>query len=141
MDLDTALAFARARHQGVLVTLRRDGRPQLSNIAYRVGSDDVIRISVTADRAKTKNLARDGRASLYVCRDDFWAYAVIDGTAELSPVAAAPDDPAVDELVDLYKSLQGEHPDWHEYRAAMVADGRLVVRIRPERAYGMLPPG
>ena len=141
MDLDTALGFVRPRHQGVLVTLRRDGRPQLSNIAYRVGVDDVIRISVTADRAKTKNLARDGRASLYVCRDDFWAYVVIDGAAELSPVATRPDDATVDELVDLYRSLQGEHPDWNEYRTAMVADKRVVARIRPERAYGMLPPG
>src|SRR5438445_6113550 len=104
MDLDTALAFARPRHSGVLVTLRRDGRPQLSNIAYRVGTDDVIRISITADRAKTKNLARDSRASLYVCRDDFWAYVVIDGTAELTPVAARPDDTTVDELIELYRS-------------------------------------
>jgi PPOX class probable F420-dependent enzyme len=134
-----ALEFVRSRHQGVLVTLRRDGRPQLSNIAYHLGNDGVIRISVTADRAKTKNLARDPRASLYVSRDDFWAYVVIDGTAELSAVAAAPDDAAVDELVELYRSLQGEHPDWDEYRAAMVADRRLVVRLRPEHGYGMLP--
>ena len=141
MDLDTALAFVRDRHQGVLVTTRRDGRPQLSNIAYRLGDDDVIRISVTADRAKTKNLARDARASLYVGRDDFWAYAVIDGSAELTPVAAQPNDATVDELIELYRSLQGEHPDWDEYRAAMVADRRLVVRIRPDHAYGMLPPG
>jgi PPOX class probable F420-dependent enzyme len=141
VDLDTALAFARPRHQGVLVTMRRDGRPQLSNIAYRVGTDDVIRISITADRAKAKNLARDTRASLYVGRDDFWAYLVIDGTAELSPVAAQSDDATVDELVDLYRSLQGEHPNWDEYRSAMVADKRLVARIRPERAYGMVPPG
>ena len=141
MDLDTALAFVRDRHQGVLVTTRRDGRPQLSNIAYRLGDDDVIRISVTADRAKTKNLERDARASLYVGRDDFWAYAVIDGSAELTQVAAQPNDATVDELIELYRSLQGEHPDWDEYRAAMVADRRLVVRIRPDHAYGMLPPG
>jgi PPOX class probable F420-dependent enzyme len=141
MDLDTALAFARPRHQGVLVTMRRDGRPQLSNIAYRVGTDDVIRISITADRAKAKNLARDSRASLYVGRDDFWAYLVIDGTAELTPVAARPDDATVDELVELYRTLQGEHPNWDEYRAAMVSDKRLVARIHPERAYGMVPPG
>jgi PPOX class probable F420-dependent enzyme len=140
VDLDTALGFARPRHQGVLVTVRRDGRPQLSNIVYRVGGDDLIRISVTADRAKTKNLARDGRASLYVGRDDFWAYVVIDGTAELTSVAARPDDATVDELVDLYRSLQGEHSNWDEYRATMVADKRLVARIRPERAYGMVPP-
>jgi PPOX class probable F420-dependent enzyme len=139
VDVEAALGFVRTHHQGVLVTMRRDGRPQMSNIAYRVGADGVIRISVTADRAKTKNLARDARASLYVSRDDFWAYAVVDGTAELSAVAARPDDATVDELVDLYRSLQGEHPDWDEYRRAMVTDRRLVVRLRPERAYGMLP--
>ncbi len=139
MDLEAALAFAGQRHQGVLVTLRRDGRPQLSNIMYDVGADGIIRISVTADRAKTKNLARDPRASLYVSKDDFWAYVVIDGTAELTPTATAPDDATVDELVALYRALQGEHSDWDEYRAAMVADHRLVVRLRPERAYGMAP--
>ena len=66
MELSDALAFARERHQGVLTTQKRDGRPQLSNIAYAVGDDDVIRISVTDSRAKTKNLRRDPRASLYL---------------------------------------------------------------------------
>lgn len=139
MDLARAVAFARTTSKGVLTTLRRDGRPQLSNIVYAVGGDDVIRVSVTADRAKTKNLARDPRASIYVLGDDFWAYAVLDGAAELSPVAAAPDDATCDELVALYRSLQGEHPDWDDYRAAMVRDRRLVVRITPASAYGMLP--
>jgi PPOX class probable F420-dependent enzyme len=139
MDLDTALAFVRERRNGVLTTIRRDGRPQLSNIVYAVDDAGTIRISVTADRAKTRNLARDPRASLYVCRDDFWAYAVIDGTVELATVAAAPDDATVDELVELYRSLSGEHDDWDDYRAAMVRDRRLVVRITPTGAYGMLP--
>ena len=141
MELQQAMDFIRGERQGVLTTIRRDGRPQLSNIVYAVDDVGTIRISVTAGRAKTKNLARDTRASLYVVRDDFYAYVVIDGTAELTPVAARPDDATVDELVDLYRSLQGEHPNWNEYRAAMVADKRLVARIRPERAYGMAPPG
>ncbi len=144
MELTTALEFVRAHRQGVLVTIRRDGRPQLSNIIYAVDGapsepDATIRISVTADRAKTKNLGRDPRASLYVVADDFWAYAVVEGDAELSPVAADPSDATVDELVALYRSMQGEHPDWDEYRRAMVADARLVVRLRPTRGYGMLP--
>jgi PPOX class probable F420-dependent enzyme len=139
MQLSTALAFVREHRTGVLTTIRRDGRPQLSNIVYGVDDTDAIRISVTADRAKTRNLTRDPRASLYVCRDDFWAYAVIDGTAELTAVAAAPDDPAVDELVELYRALSGEHPDWDDYRSAMVRDRRLVVRLTPASAYGMLP--
>jgi len=139
VDLDTALTFARAHRRGVLVTLKRDGRPQLSNIAYAVGDDGVVRISVTADRAKTKNLAKDPRASLHVARDDFYAYAVLEGDAELSPVAGAPDDATVDELVEQYKVIAGEHDDWDEFRAAMVRDRRLVARLRPTHAYGMLP--
>jgi PPOX class probable F420-dependent enzyme len=139
MELSQALDFVRAGRQGVLTTIRRDGRPQISNIIYALDDSGTVRISVTADRAKAKNLQRDPRASLYVCRDNFWAYAVVEGDAELSPVAADPGDATVDDLVALYRSLSGEHPDWDEYRSAMVADRRLVVRIRPTRAYGMLP--
>ncbi|MDQ1466736.1 MAG: hypothetical protein QOH10_1151 [Actinomycetota bacterium] len=139
MELSQAMDFVRAHRQGVLVTIRRDGRPQISNIIYGTDDGGTIRISVTADRAKTKNLQRDARASLYVCAESFWTYAVVDGEAELSPVASDPGDATVDELVALYRSLSGEHPDWDEYRAAMVSDRRLVVRLRPARAYGMLP--
>lgn len=137
MDLTRALELARGQQLGVLTTLKQDGRPQLSNIAYAVGDDGVVRISVTDDRAKTRNLRRDPRASLYVGRKDGWAYLVLEGTAELSAVATTPDDDAVEELVALYTKLQGDHPDWDEYRRAMVKDQRLVVRLRPERAYGM----
>ncbi|ALG14588.1 PPOX class F420-dependent oxidoreductase [Kibdelosporangium phytohabitans] len=122
--------------KGVLVTLKRDGRPQLSNVTYRF-ADGTIRISVTDGRAKTKNLLRDPRASFYVTNDTFGRYAVAEGTATLSDVAKAPDDDAVDELVELYRSIAGEHPDWDEYRAAMVADGRRVVRIPVDRVYGL----
>ena len=139
MDLTTALDFVRDRRQGVLTTIRRDGRPQLSNVVYAVDDADVIRISVTANRAKAKNLQRDARASLHVSRDDFWAYVVIDAGADLTPVAMNPGDPTVDELVELYRSLAGEHDDWDDYRASMVRDARLVVRLRPTGAYGMLP--
>ncbi len=139
MELTAAMTFVRAHRNGVLTTIRRDGRPQLSNIIYAVNDGGTIRISVTASRAKTKNLQRDPRAALYVVGSDFWSYAVIDGPAELSPVAAAPDDATVDELVELYRSLGGEHDDWDEYRRAMVADGRLVVRLTPTSTYGMLP--
>jgi PPOX class probable F420-dependent enzyme len=137
MDLASALEYVGERSRGVLVTQKRDGRPQLSNIMYTLGDDGVIRISVTDNRAKTKNLRRDSRASLYVTQDDFWAYVVIEGTAELSPVAGAPDDATVDELVEMYRVAAGEHPNWDEFRKAMVADGRLAVRLRPEHAYGM----
>jgi hypothetical protein len=73
-----------------------------------------------------------------VSRDDFWGYVVIEGDAELSDVATKPDDPGVDELVELYRSIAGEHPDWDDYRKAMVADRRVVVRLRATHAYGML---
>lgn len=140
MELRLALQRASSGRLGALVTLRRDGRPQLSNVMYGVG-DGLVRVSVTDDRAKTANMRRDPRASLYVSRPDGWSYLVIDGEAELSPVATAPDDSVVEELVDLYRSLQGDHPDWGEYRRAMVADRRLVVRLRPVHAYGVWSEG
>ena len=74
MDIDVALTFLRSRKQGVLTTIRRDGRPQLSNILYAIDEAGTVRISITADRAKAKNLARDPRGSLYVVSDNFWAY-------------------------------------------------------------------
>jgi len=123
--------------QGVLVTLRKDGWPQLSNVNYGWDAQSqTIRISTTDDRAKTHNLRRDPRASFHVASDDFWSYAVVDGHAELSAVARDPHDAAVEELIDLYRAVQGEHPDWDDYRAAMVRDRRLVVRLRADRAYG-----
>jgi PPOX class probable F420-dependent enzyme len=128
----------RERSEGILVTMRRDARPQLSNVNYAFDVDQqVIRISTTDDRAKVRNLRRDPRASFHVSSRDFWTYAVAEGIADLSPVAGEPDDETVEELIDLYRAVQGEHPDWADYRAAMVRDHRLVVRVRVERAYGL----
>lgn len=141
MDLADALAFARGRSQGVLVTVGSGGRPHLSNVAYHADDGGTVRVSVTDSRVKTRNLRRDQRASLYVAGGSFWAYVVLDGTADLSPVAAAPGDPVVDDLVDLYRAISGEHPDWDDYRRAMAAERRLVVRLRPDHAYGILPQG
>jgi PPOX class probable F420-dependent enzyme len=124
--------------RGVLATLKRDGRPQLSNVAYHY-ADGRIRISVTDDRAKTRNLRRDPRASFHVTTENLAAYAVAEGLAELSPVAADEHDDIVEELVELYRTLWGGHPDWAEYRAAMVADRRLIVRIAVDRIYGYVP--
>lgn len=137
LDLAAALRFAAARRQGTLVTYRADGRAQLSNVLYAADGRGTVRVSVTADRAKTANLRRDPRAALHVSREDFFAYVVLDGTVELTPVAARPDDPTVEALVDLYRTLQGEHEDWDAYRAAMVADRRLVATLTPTSAYGM----
>ncbi len=142
MELSDAVDFARTSKWSVLTTIRRDGRPQLSNVGHLVAPDGLIRISVTADRAKYHNLAREPWAALHVTRDDFFAYVVLEGDVELSPVAAEPDDATVNELVEHYRDLAGEHEDWDAYRAAMVTERRAVVRLTPTRVYGMLqlPP-
>jgi PPOX class probable F420-dependent enzyme len=98
-----------------------------------------VRISATEDRAKTRNLRRDPRASFYVTTPDFGAYLVAEGDAEVTPVSADPHDATVEELIAVYRAIGGEHPDWDEYRAAMVADRRVVIRLRADRAYGWGP--
>ncbi|MTE19783.1 TIGR03618 family F420-dependent PPOX class oxidoreductase [Streptomyces sp. TRM43335] len=135
---DALLRLLSERGLGVLATLKRDGRPQLSNVVHHYDPDRrLIRISVTADRAKTRNLARDPRASYHVTSEDGWAWTVAEGTAELTPVAVDPHDGTVEELVDLYRSIRGEeHPDWDDYRRTMVADRRRVLRIAVEHVYG-----
>jgi PPOX class probable F420-dependent enzyme len=138
VDLSDAVDFARAHRRSVLTTIRRNGLPQLSNVGHYVSDDDVIRISITADRAKYHNLLRRPWAALHVTRGDFFAYAVIEGAVELSPVAARADDDTVGELITYYRAMSGEHEDWDAYRAAMVTERRAVVRLTPDRAYGML---
>jgi PPOX class probable F420-dependent enzyme len=138
MEISDALDFIRDKRNGMLIALKSDGRPQSSNIAYAVGDDGVIRISVTDGRAKTANLRRDPRASLHVNRDDFWAYAVIEADVTMLPVAQSPDDATVDALVEYYRTVVGEHDNWDEYRQVMVDDGRLLLELHPTHAYGML---
>ncbi|WP_131742341.1 PPOX class F420-dependent oxidoreductase [Actinomadura roseirufa] len=139
---DAALVKLLAGHDlGILATLKRDGRPQLSNVNYHFDEGRrLIRVSITADRAKARNLRRDPRASLHVSTADGWSWAVAEGTAELSEVAAEPGDAAVEELIDVYRAIRGEHPDWDDYRRAMVADGRVAVRITVEHLYGQARP-
>lgn len=138
MDTDKALEAARATHQSVLVTLRKNGLPQLSNVLHYVDEDGVVRVSTTADRAKYANLRRQPWAALHVDGSTFWSWAVLEGDVSLSPVAADPGDQTVDELVDYYRAISGEHDDWDGYRAAMVRERRLVVHLTPTRAYGAL---
>jgi PPOX class probable F420-dependent enzyme len=127
-----------SRNMGVLATIKPNGRPHMSNVNYTYNADtDLIRISVTDDRVKVRNLRRDPRASFHVATQAGWSYAVAEGMAELSPVATDPHDAVVEELIDVFRLVQGEHPDWDEYRAAMVADHRLVLRIPVEHAYGL----
>jgi len=138
MELAQAVDFARTTHHSVLTTIRRNSRPQLSNVLHAVGDDGIIRISVTADRAKYRNLAREPWAALHVTRDDFFAYVVLEGDVELSPVPDRPDDPVVDELIAHYRAAVAEHDDWDAFRRSQVSERRSLVLFRPNRAYGML---
>jgi PPOX class probable F420-dependent enzyme len=138
MDLARALDFAADRRNALLTTLRRDGRPQQSVVFYLLDGDRFT-ISLTATRAKTKNLRRDPRAALYVPGDDVFEWAGFDGHVELTDVAQRPDDPVVDRLVDYYRRGNGEHEDWDAYRRAMVEDQRLVGTFVATSATGILP--
>jgi PPOX class probable F420-dependent enzyme len=136
MGLQDALTLVEARQLGVLITLRRDGRPQSSNVVYAV-SGGQIRISVTEDRAKTRNLRRDPRAALHVGNADGSARAVVEGLAALSPVSTTPGDETGRPLAQLYAAISGtEHPDWDAYHRAMVAERRLVLTISVTHGYG-----
>jgi len=120
----------------VLVTIRRDGRPQSSDIVYSLRSG-LVRISVTNDRAKTRNLERDNRAILHITAPGDYSYVSFDGTVELSAIAGTPGDDVCQELATLLRDVQGkEHPDWNEFNQAMVDAQRRVVRFTPMSATG-----
>jgi PPOX class probable F420-dependent enzyme len=138
MAFDPALLDLFARLPGgSLITLKRDGRPQASVVGHAWDpASRSIRVSLTEDRAKTRNLRRDPRASYQVVTPDRRAWAVGEGTAELTPPAADPHDATVEALIALYRTIAGEHPDWDEYRAAMVADRRLVLTLAFDHVYG-----
>lgn len=138
MDLTTALAWATERSHAVLITIRADGRPQSSDVSYWLG-DGEFAISVTADRAKTANMRRDPRIVLHITEPASWSYLSFDGTVLLTDPAAAVDDPTADALVEYYENVAGKpHPDWDEYRAAMVAEKRLLVKFRPGSVVGQV---
>ena len=139
---DKLLALIGGNSLGVLATLKRDGRPQLSNVSYHFDPRTVaIQVSITEPRAKTRNLRRDTRASIHVSSDDGWAYAVAEGDAILTPPASNPQDDTVEGLIALYRNISGkEHPDWDDYRRAMVDDRRVLMTMPVSHVYGM-PPG
>ena len=138
MDLQRALEFAAGQRNTLLTTLRADGRPQQSVVFY-LADGDRFTISITDDRAKTKNLRRDPRAALYIPGDDVFTWVGLDGHVELSPVAQSPDDAVVDGLVEYYRRANGEHGDWDEYRRDMVDQRRLVATFVATSATGILP--
>jgi PPOX class probable F420-dependent enzyme len=133
-DPHALLAGARL---GVLATIKSDGRPQLSPVTpYYDREAGVLYVSMVEGRAKTANLRRDPRAALEVTSADGWAWATAEGTATLTGPGSDPDGPEVQALVDYYRAAAGEHPDWAEYRAVMVADRRVLMAMRVERVYG-----
>ena len=137
MSDDALRALFGATQLATLATLRRDGRPQLSQVSYAYDQDaGLLRFSTTAGRAKTHNLRRDPRATVLVAGPDRWSYAVADVRAQLLPEAARPGDASLAELVDIYRAISGEHPDWDDYARAMIADRRLPVHLHIERVYG-----
>jgi PPOX class probable F420-dependent enzyme len=130
MNLDEARQFLRENHRAVLFTFRADGRPQLSPVAVAVGADGRAVVSSRETAFKVKNLRRDPRASLCVVADNWYGgWVQVDGTAS---IVSLPE--AMDLLVDYYRSVAGEHPDWDDYRAAMERERRVMVRIELERA-------
>jgi PPOX class probable F420-dependent enzyme len=130
MDIDWAREFITANRQGVLTTLRRDGRPQMSPVTAGIDEAGRVMISVTEDRAKTRNARRDPRVALCAFTDGFYGpWAQVEGEAEF---ADGPD--GIDALVDYYRRLSGEHKDWDEYRRAMVRDHRVLLRFEITRA-------
>jgi PPOX class probable F420-dependent enzyme len=129
VDLQELLDFVRPRHNLVLITSRSDGRPQASPVTGGVDEQGRIVISTYPERAKTANARRDPRVSVVVLSDDFGgAWVQVDGDCE---VIDCPD--SVEPLVDYFRAVAGEHPDWEEYRQAMVAQGKSLLRITPTR--------
>jgi len=142
VDRDGLLEFVRPRHQMTLMTTRRDGRPQMSPVTGGVDADGRIVISTYPQRAKAANLRRDARATVLVHSDEWnGAYVQVDGTAE---VLDMPSQEAEDALVEYFRCISGEHPDWDDYRRAMRRQGKSLIRITPESwgpiATGGFPP-
>jgi PPOX class probable F420-dependent enzyme len=132
MEISEALAFVRANHHAVLATTKRDGTPQLSPVTAGVDAEGRIVISTREPLAKTKNLRRDPRVSLCVFTDRFYGpWVTVTGEAE---IVSLPE--ALPLLESYYRDISGEHPDWDDYRAAMVRDERVLVRITPASAVG-----
>ena len=129
VNRDELLDFIRPRHHAIVMTTRKDGRPQASPVTCGVDEAGRIVIATYPERAKTANARRDPRVSVMFLSDDFGgAWVQVDGTAEVLDVPHA-----VEPLVDYFRSISGEHPDWDEYRAAMVKQGKSLLRVTPER--------
>lgn len=140
-DEESLWRLVAARRQGVLATINADGTPQLSNVLYVVSDEHrVMRMSTTADRVKSRNLARDPRAALHVVGEDFWQYAVAEGDVTLSAVAATPGDAATAELFEVHSTFYGEL-DRAAFDLEMIEHKRLVIRLQVNHLYGIIATG
>jgi PPOX class probable F420-dependent enzyme len=130
MDVDRARDFIREHHHAVMLTYRREGAPQMSPVACGVDAEGRVVVSTRETAMKTRHLMRDPRVAFCVLSDGFFGeWVQVEGTAE---VVHLPE--ALEPLVEYYRSISGEHPDWDDYRAAMVRDQRVLVRVDLRRA-------
>jgi PPOX class probable F420-dependent enzyme len=130
MDIPQALEFLRRHHHAVLATTRSDSSPQLSPVLVAVDADDRLLISTRETAVKTRNLRRDPRAYVCAFTDRFYgSWVQVSGTAQLVSLPEA-----MDGLVEYYRRISGEHPDWDDYRRAMQTERRVLVRITPTSA-------
>lgn len=129
VGLDQLLEFVRPRHRAVLLTTRADGRPQASPLTCGLDDSGRLVVSTYPERAKTRNARRDPQVSVLVLSDEWnGPWVQIDGTAEVLDVPGS-----VEPLVEYFRNISGEHPDWAEYRAAMLKQGKSLIRVTPER--------
>jgi PPOX class probable F420-dependent enzyme len=140
VDREGLLTAIRSQHRGILTTFRRDGSPQMSPVAMGVDGDGRVVVSTYPERAKTANVRRDPRASVCVLSDDWdGPWVQVDGTAEVVDLPEA-----LEPLVEYYRVIAGEHPDWDDYRRAMQRQGKSLIRVTIERwgpvATGGFPP-
>ncbi|MEG3635908.1 PPOX class F420-dependent oxidoreductase [Micromonospora palythoicola] len=125
VDRDALLEFLRPRHRVVLLTTRADGRPQSSPVSAGLDTQGRLVISTYPERAKVANIRRDPRVSACVLSDDWdGPWVQVDGTAEVLDLPEA-----LEPLVEYFRSISGEHPDWDEYREAMRRQGKSLIRI------------
>ena len=129
MDIEAARDFMGQNHSAVLATYRADGRPQMSPVSVAIDENGMVAVSSRETAYKVKNLRRDPRASVLVTQADSWEWVQVDGTAT---VLSLPE--AMEPLVDHYRRVAGEHPDWDDYRAAMERERRLLILVEIERA-------
>ena len=138
MDIDTAIDWASQRTVGTLITIRSDGRPQSSDVAYWI-KDGTVVVSLTESRAKTRNIAADPRVVLHISEPSTMSYVSLGGVAILSATTTRTDDATSDALVEYFEGVSGKpHPDWAEYRQAMIDERRLTATITIGSAVGWL---